>query len=67
MQSATFVVRKVVTCVVDDQIDNRAFRKRCRFIENEASLLDPCLERTHARTVRVYNLPGNPITIAPGS
>ena len=53
MQGAALVVGEVITFVVGNQIDNRAFRQGCRLVENKAALLDTCSEWAHAATVRL--------------
>ncbi len=58
MQGAALVVGEVVTLIVRHQVDDRPVGQVCRFIEDEASLLDVRSERAHVLTVRVSSLPG---------
>jgi hypothetical protein len=53
VQSAALLVCEVITFVVGNQVDNRAFGQGCRLVENKAALLDTCSEWAHAATVRL--------------
>ena len=52
MQGVTFLVRQVITVIVDDQLQLGAFWQPSRFVEVQPSVLDTCTQRRHVITVR---------------
>lgn len=58
MQSAALVVRKIVTFVVGNQIDNRPLGQCCRLVQDEPPFFDARSERAHLSTVGVSSVPG---------
>ena len=52
VQRTALLVRKVVTFVVGDEIDDRPIGERGRLVQDEATLFDAGSERGHLPTVR---------------
>lgn len=52
-------VREVVTLVVCDEINDRAFAQSGRFVEYDTSVLDACSQRGHARNIRAWRMTYN--------
>ena len=58
MQSAALVIRKIVTFVVGNQIDDRPLWQCCRLVQDEPPLFDARSERAHVSTVGFSSVPG---------
>jgi len=58
VQRAAVLVRKVVTFVVGDEIDDRPIGQRRRLVQDESPLLDAGSQRAHAPTVRRLEMAG---------
>jgi hypothetical protein len=66
VQGAAFVVGQIVSFVVRNEVDNRAFGQRGGFVEHEASIFDTSSQRAHAATVRLSDAPDKALH-GPGS
>ena len=58
VQSPAFVVGQIVIFVVRNEVDNRAFGQRGRFVEHEPAFLDTSSQGTHGITVRFSHASG---------
>ncbi len=47
MQASALLVVEIISVVIDDELELRAFRQRCRLVEDEAAISNARAKRLH--------------------